>query len=182
MTLSAAQKACLARDYRDGTVPYAELAKSSGLTRFQFQALVKQENWGPRPKPDKSATEGDASAEPAAVKTKSAKAKQKNSKRPAKVAIEIALVQRIYRTLWSELQKLDEQVGSKSQDRERASRALSQLVTSMEKAVNMQKAIEKNKTREDNPKDKEALANAEDLRRKIAERLERLHQARLAGN
>ena len=90
-------------------------------------------------------------------------------------------MQKFYDTIWRELEKLDKQDGTKSQDRERASRAVSQLATSMEKAVSMHKAIERDKTREEKPKDREALAHAEDMRRKIAERLERLHSQRLAA-
>lgn len=181
MALSAALKARLERQYRDGEVPYADLVKSSGLTRFEFQALVKQEGWGPRPKPGGSVTSGEETAETAEPLAEKPKAASTRQKKATNLTIEIDLVQKIYRTLWSELKKLDKQEGSKSQDRERASRALSQLVTSMEKAVSMQKAIERNKTGDEKPKDREALANAEDLRRKIAERLERLHSQRLAA-
>lgn len=189
MALSAALKARLERLYCEGTVPYADLVKLSRLNRFGFQKLVEQEGWGARPKassqPRKVAGGKSASADapPGTAEdgADGAAAQPKADKRKKAPGLEISLVQKIYSTIWSELAKLDQQSGSKSQDRERASRALSQLVSSMEKAVSMQKAIERDKTREAKPKDREALANADDLRRKIAERLERLHSQRLAA-
>lgn len=96
------------------------------------------------------------------------------------------LVQRVYNTIDLELTKLEQQKGVSSQDRERASRALSQMVNSLEKAVDMQRDISNGASKRANAKDKEALRHAEDLRREIAERLERLNRERLprrrAGN
>jgi len=91
------------------------------------------------------------------------------------------LVVRIYNTIDKELTKLEKQKGASSQDRERASRALSQMVSSLEKAVEMQREITKDKTPAVNRRDKEALKHAEDLRLEIADRLERLHRKRAAG-
>ena len=91
------------------------------------------------------------------------------------------LVQRVYNTINGELSKLENQTGASSQDRERASRALSQMVNSLEKAVEMQRVIAKDKTSGSAAKDKEALKYAEDLRREIAERLERLNLKRGTG-
>jgi hypothetical protein len=92
-----------------------------------------------------------------------------------------ALVQRVYTTIDGELTKLENQEGTSSQDRERASRALSQMVSSLEKAIEMQREITNSKAKGRGSKDKEALAHAEDLRRQIAERLERLNRKRDAG-
>lgn len=89
------------------------------------------------------------------------------------------LVQRVYNTIDLELTKLEQQKGVSSQDRERASRALSQMVNSLEKAVDMQRDITQSATKRASAKDKEALRHAEDLRREIAERLERLNRQRL---
>ena len=91
-----------------------------------------------------------------------------------------ALVQRVYNTIDSELTKLEKQKGLTSQDRERASRALSQMVNALEKAVEMQRDIMKSKPSGSDAKNKEALAHAEDLRREIADRLERLNRKRSA--
>ncbi|MFA5958137.1 hypothetical protein [Hyphomicrobium sp.] len=89
-----------------------------------------------------------------------------------------ALVQRVYNTIDGELTKLEKQKGLTSQDRERASRALSQMVNALEKAVEMQREMTKRKPTGGDAKSKEALAHAEDLRREIAERLERLNRKR----
>jgi hypothetical protein len=91
-----------------------------------------------------------------------------------------ALVQRVYNTIDGELTKLEKQKGLTSQDRERASRALSQMVNALEKAVEMQREMTKRKPTGGDAKSKEALAHAEDLRREIAERLERLNRKRAA--
>lgn len=94
--------------------------------------------------------------------------------KPAARARPLALLQRVYNTIDGELTKLEAQTGVSSQDRERASRALSQMVSSLEKATEMQREISKDKNRGGGAKAKEALRHAEDLRRQIAERLERL--------
>jgi hypothetical protein len=91
-----------------------------------------------------------------------------------------ALVQRVYNTIDGELTKLEKHKGLTSQDRERASRALSQMVNALEKAVEMQRDMTKRKPTGGDAKSKEALAHAEDLRREIAERLERLNRKRAA--
>ena len=93
----------------------------------------------------------------------------------------VLLVQRVYATIDGELGKLEKQEGKTSQDRERASRALSQITNSLEKAVEMQRDIKKAMTKASGRYDKEALAHAEDLRRAIAERLERLQRQRSPG-
>ncbi|MBS0251379.1 MAG: hypothetical protein JSR78_09990 [Proteobacteria bacterium] len=92
-----------------------------------------------------------------------------------------SLVQRVYNTIDGELTKLEKQKGLTSQDRERASRALSQMVNALEKAVEMQREMTKRKSVGGSAKSKEALAHAEDLRREIAERLERLNRKRAPG-
>ena len=89
-----------------------------------------------------------------------------------------ALVQRVYNTIDLELSKLEQQRGVSSQDRERASRALSQMVNSLEKAIDMQREMIKSAAPRNSVKDTEALRHAEDLRREIAERLERLNAGR----
>lgn len=91
------------------------------------------------------------------------------------------LVRRIYNTIDKELTKLESHKGASSQDRERASRALSQMVSSLEKAVEMQRELTKQTTTTIKGRDKEALKHAEELRREIADRLERLHRKRTAA-
>ena len=91
-----------------------------------------------------------------------------------------SLEQRVYNTIDSDLTKHEKQKGLTSQDRERASRALSQMVNALEKAVEMQRDITKTKSSGGDARNKEALAHAEDLRREIADRLERLNRKRSA--
>ena len=69
-----------------------------------------------------------------------------------------SLVQRVYNTIDSELTKLEKQKGLTSQDRERASRALSQMVNALEKAVEMQRDITKTKSSGGDARNKEALS------------------------
>ncbi len=114
---------------------------------------------------------------PAAAKAKR-KTKTKSKKAPSKRAQPKGLVQRVYNTIDGELSKLEAQIGASSQDRERASRALSQMVSSLEKAVEMQREIAKDATKGGNAKDKEALRHAEDLRKEIADRVEQLQLER----
>ena len=173
MTLSAAQKARLKRQYLEGAVPYAALVAESGLQRFEFQSLVKSENWGGWQRAVKAA-KASAPRKGASDAT-GATAKRKLTPKPT------GLLKLVYGTIEKELGKLERQSGDKSQDRERASRALSQIMNSLEKAVEMQREIAKDETRGGDKKEKEALRNAEDLRKEIVERIERFRAARAVG-
>lgn len=106
---------------------------------------------------------------------KCAAAKAKKAAKPPKPDV---LLQHVFGTIEGELKKLDSHKGASSQDRERASRALTQMVNSLEKAVEMQRDITKAKSKGRGAKDKEALAHADDLRREIAERIEKLQRKR----
>jgi chromosome segregation ATPase len=92
-----------------------------------------------------------------------------------------ALVLKIYKTIDGELTKLEKQKGSTSQDRERASRALSQITSSLERAAEMQRELAKASSRGAKKSEMEALRHAEDMRRQIADRLERLGQSARLG-
>lgn len=128
---------------------------------------------------EKSAASVPASSSKTSTAKSSARAKTKPSATRTR-AKPNALVQRVYNTIDGELTKLEKQMGLTSQDRERASRALSQMVNALEKAVEMQREMTKRKSTGGDAKSKEALAHAEDLRREIAERLERLNRKRAA--
>ena len=145
------------RDYADHTVKLGAIAESVGLGNMALISRMRA----------LGIVRGKADQETAKAKAK-AGSKEHATHKP------IALVQRVYNTINLELTKLEEQIGTSSQDRERASRALSQMVNSLEKAVDMQRDIVKDKSRGSGVKDKEALAHAEDLRRQIADRLEKL--------
>jgi hypothetical protein len=130
----------------------------------------------------RGATSRVAAAAKAPAKTKPAAAQTRaKSTTPPTRAKPNALVQRVYNTIDGELTKLEKQKGLTSQDRERASRALSQMVNALEKAVEMQRDITKRKSQGGDARNKDALAHAEDLRREIADRLERLNRKRPAG-
>jgi hypothetical protein len=116
--------------------------------------------------------------EPTKKEASSPRAAAGSAERSRSAPTKRSLVQRVYNTIDGELTKLEKQRGLTSQDRERASRALSQMVNALEKAVEMQREMTKRKTSGGDAKSKEALAHAEDLRREIAERLERLNRKR----
>lgn len=201
MAVSAALKARLQRLYLDAANPYAALVAESGLTRFEFQSLVKIENWGKRTKAAKVLKAAKAVPEGAAasndnvadlgreddvaqpkIKLRAPKSGSKRKTLKRKLTPSpTGLLKLVYGTIEKELGKLERQSGDKSQDRERASRALSQIMNSLEKAVEMQRGIAKDNTRGGDKKDKEALRNAEDLRKEIVERIERFRASRAVG-
>ena len=169
------------------------VAKSKGATP---KAKDARKGISAKPKPMASTASGSGTDHSAAVRTKAngkTKAKRATPPRsaagsrnasgraPTKKAKPNALVQRVYNTIDGELTKLEKQKGLTSQDRERASRALSQMVNALEKAVEMQRDITKKKAPGGDARNKEALAHAEDLRREIADRLERLNRKRPAS-
>ena len=182
------------RRYGCGEGQVNDLAKEAGMLRAYFLKLAQDRGIPSRAaqelakraaaKADRETAAGQAKDDadrnpkpvPAAkaVKRKSKKRKLKPKAKPP------GLVQHVLNTIESELTKLDKQTGDTSQDRERASRALKQMVASLETAVEMQRDFEKDKTRGGGAKDKEALAHAEDLRRKIVERIESLRLQRLS--
>lgn len=142
--------------YEDTENAIEDVAAQAGMSGAQLAAHAKKNGWALRSKP-----------RPAA--------KAAAAKKPGE------LVKRVYATIDGELNKLEQQRGLTSQDRERASRALSQMVNSLEKAIDMQREMTKRQAKGSAKKDKEALAHAEDIRREIAERLDRLSRARVAA-
>jgi hypothetical protein len=156
------------RLYADRAVKISAIAALVGLAPIQLSRRAKDLGWPMRTQA--SATRGKRLT-PGSTK-KSCKAQSKKPLKP------LELVQRVYRTIEGELTKLENQEGTSSQDRERGSRALSQIVNSLEKATDMQQVLAAKTAKGGTAKDKEALAHAEDLRRQIAERLERLSRKR----
>ncbi|MBS0237294.1 MAG: hypothetical protein JSR89_02590 [Proteobacteria bacterium] len=147
-------------------------ARSDTKTPRPGKPEAEAESPAPKPKPvTKSAASAANPKATASTPAKAAPARRTRAKPDL-------LVQRVYNTIDGELTKLEKQKGLTSQDRERASRALSQMVNALEKAVEMQRVMTKRKPTGGDAKSKEALAHAEDLRREIAERLERLNRKR----
>lgn len=165
--------------YADTSSSLDDIAARFGLTQAQLIAAARRLKWPPRTAPTSKAkaarTKVAGSQSPRATKAPAKQGTKRAAVRPKD------LVVRIYNTIDKELTKLEKQKGASSQDRERASRALSQMVSSLEKAVEMQREITKDKTPTINRRDKEALKHAEELRLEIADRLERLHRKRAAG-
>ena len=167
----AADKAVMAatwakakRLYGDLDVGLSAIAELVGLAPIQLSLAAKVRGWPPRKR----------------IKSRDAVSTDRAAK-VARGAKPMVLVQRVYNTIDGELTKLEKQKGASSQDRERASRALSQMVSSLEKAVEIQCEMTKATSKGSAAKDKEALAHAEDLRRAIAQRLERLQRQRALG-
>lgn len=190
----------IARAWQDRAIPIAQIADQYGLTRGQLSQAAKQRGWPTRTQIRSSrAFSGTPKAVAKRSPVKTAAAPRKTSKAAAGETGQVAslaktakprpksvnaktLVNRIYSTIDKELSKLEQHDGESSQDRERASRALSQMVNSLEKAVDMQREITKAQGRaQASGKDKEALKHAEELRREIADRLERLQRKRTAA-
>lgn len=191
MRLNAAKLAALRRRYEKTREPEEDIAAAFDLTLDELRAMAAGKGLMRHPACENApgvandaVDDAQPEALPAAPRPESKPRRAKHSaaakkKKVERIDAKIALVHRFYKSIASQLKKLDEQEGSKSQDRERASRAVSQLATSMEKTVSLHRAIENDKSQGDNPKRREALAHAEDMRRKIAEKLERLNSKRL---
>lgn len=193
----------IARAYRDLSIPFAEVCARFGVTTGELKLAAQQRDWPTRGDlrrgvafpPLAAPRKGTKSAAKAAGRKRgpahavaepptgpSGSPPQRDAAKPAKGAQPQGLVKRIYNTIDKELSKLEEHAGKSSQDRERASRALSQMVSSLEKAVEMQREIARESGRKrGGKKDTEALKHAEELRREIADRLERLHRQRAAA-
>lgn len=190
----------IARAWHDGAIPVAQIADRHGLTKGQLTAAAKARGWPTRGE-IKSAARGSRAKPAAKRKTAKTQAAPRGGSRAAeaqarpeampgkpgkprgKAVNAKTLVNRIYSTIDKELSKLEQHDGESSQDRERASRALSQMVNSLEKAVDMQREITRAQGRATaSGKDKEALKHAEELRREIADRLECLQRKRSASS
>jgi hypothetical protein len=167
------------RRYGEGQAKASELAAGLGMSRQKFVAEARRRAL---PSGKAKTVRSSKAPSPKAVSPNSAGpgAPQKQPSKKSKARPEV-LVQHVYDAIDGELTKLEKQEGLKSQDRERASRALSQMVSSLEKAVDMQRKMTKDKKKGASPKDLEALRHADDMRKEIAERLERMRRGRHAG-
>ncbi|MDP1603438.1 MAG: hypothetical protein Q8M03_09260 [Legionella sp.] len=183
--VTAAVWAKAKRLYADPEMKLSAIAAMVGLAPIQLSLAAKARGWPPRTalaaKRKRAAPVASSSKAASTEQARVAARHSANGGKPSKSAKPMVLVQRVYNTIDGELTKLEKQKGASSQDRERASRALSQMVSSLEKAVEMQREMTKAAAKGSGVKDKEALAHAEDLRRAIAERLERLQRQRALG-
>lgn len=131
--------------YADLSMPVARIAKRYGVAASWLVNEVKRLGWPSRgemrrrsaaPPPAGKHAEGSktkrrANTSAAAKRSRSDAVKGAGTEKTTDVHPR-TLVKRIYKTIDRELTKLEDQTGKTSQDRERASRALSQMVSSLE--------------------------------------------------
>ena len=170
--------------YADGSVPLKDIAVRFGLTPQRIGAKAKKEGWArsPGPKPGRritASTPGEAApAQPesasAAHATPSNAAKPRGTL-PTKTA-QRAVIARLYRAITVKLEHMEKRMASgedrSAQDEERESRALATLISNFEKVTEAVAELEDN--RGASRARSAAGADAERMRREIAERLERL--------
>ncbi len=156
------------RAYADVSVPLSEIATRFGLTPMRIGARAKQESWPgreqrtrKRPRRATASSDGDPEKRtpPAALPSRGARR---------------ALTARLYRAISLKLEHMEKRMASgkarSAQDEERESRALATLINNFEKVT---EAVAELDT-EGNACAAGAGADAERMRREIAERLERL--------
>jgi hypothetical protein len=163
--------------YPDRSYKLSEIAELVGLSTISLSLEAKRRGWPMRTEP-KAKTSKTKTSKTKTSKPGAASSQLPAKEKPKKAPKESDLLGHVRSTIEGELTKLDKQTGDTSQDRERASRALSQMVNSLEKAIDMQREIAKDTTKGAAKKNKEELAHAEDLRRAIAERIEGLQRKR----
>jgi len=166
--------AAVRRAYADASVPLAEISKQHGLTPMRIGARAKREGWAGR---EERTRKSGASARRGASKT--ANAPRASAERRQKDALptrgaQRALIGRLYRAISLKLEHMEERMASgdsrSAQDEERESRALATLISNFEKVTEAVAGLDK---------ERDAAragigADAERMRREIAERLERL--------
>jgi hypothetical protein len=169
--------------YADGSVPLKEIAARFGLTPQRIGARAKKEGWTRQPVQLAGEARKRASRrEPADVKpkitfagkTKPAAAKQSGGL-PTRTA-QRAVIARLYRAITVKLEHMEKRMASgedrSAQDEERESRALATLINNFEKVTEAVAGLEED--RGASRARSAAGADAERMRREIAERLERL--------
>jgi len=156
------------RAYADASVPLSEIAGRFGLSPMRIGARAKRENWPgraermrQRPRRETTASAGDREkcSPPGALPSRGARR---------------ALTARLYRAISLKLEHMEKRMASgkarSAQDEERESRALATLINNFEKVT---EAVAELDT-DGNARVAGAGADAERMRREIAERLERL--------
>ena len=169
--------------YADGSVPLKDIAARFGLTPQRIGIKAKKEGWT-RP-PAHPAGEGRKRAsrrEPAGAQRKIAPAgtakpatAKQSGRLPTRTA-QKAVIARLYRAITVKLEHMEKRMASgedrSAQDEERESRALATLINNFEKVTEAVAELEAD--RGASRASSAAGADAERMRREIAERLERL--------
>ena len=171
----------LRRAYETTSEPLKDMAGRSGVTVQRLVARARKEGWAaraaaPRERTRKAAPSGvgstrslaAAKANPAAVPPRRAGLPTRHTQR--------ALIGRLFRAISLKLEHMEERMASgearSAQDEERESRALATLISNFEKVT--EAGAELDKDRDTARAAGTAGADAERMRREIAERLERL--------
>lgn len=171
--------------YADGATPLKDIAARFGLTPQRIGTKAKKEGWtrSPGPAPEKGAGRKRATrSKPARVRPGIAPAdaaksgSEKQSGRLPTRAAQKAVIARLYRAITVKLEHMEKRMASgedrSAQDEERESRALATLINTFEKVTEAVTGLEHE--RGAGRARSAAGADAERMRREIAERLERL--------
>ncbi len=160
--------AAVRRAYADTSVPLGEIAERHGLTPMRIGARAKQENWPGREARTSKRRTGETLVEPGG---------EKKPSRPGALPTRGAqrtLIGRLYRAISLKLEHMEKRMASgkarSAQDEERESRALATLISNFEKVTEAVAELD----HDGNARTAGAGADAERMRREIAERLERL--------
>lgn len=167
------------RVYADVSVPLAEIAKRFGLTPMRIGARAKKDDWSGREqrrearsrKPRTSAKEKT----PSKADGPAALARRVSQGAFPTRGAQRSLIGRLYRAISLKLEHMEKRMASgearSAQDEERESRALASLINNFEKVTEAVTELEHDS---DATRSARAGADAERMRREIAERLERL--------
>lgn len=169
--------AAVRRAFADAAVPLAEIAARYGLTPLAIGARAKREDWPGRAeraaRRGGGAKRGAAKSEKAGAAAAPDKEKRPTGGLPTRGA-QRALIGRLYRAISLKLEHMEKRMASgetrSAQDEERESRALATLISNFEKVTEAVAGLDKDNARAAGT----AGADAERMRREIAERLERL--------
>jgi hypothetical protein len=147
--------------YADALRPLAAIAAEHGVTRQSIAARARREKWPPRGSP--------------AIRRPEKKPAGK-ARLPTRKA-RTAMVARLYRAISLKLEQMETRMASgearSAQDEERESRALATMITNFEKVTEAAAELDRNRDAAGRAEGARG-ADAERMRREIAERLERL--------
>lgn len=166
--------AAVRRAYEDeASVPLAEIARRFGLTPMRIGAKAKQEGWAGRAQRQTRRARGSAKKKAGGASSAAPAKRARPGALPTRGA-QRALIGRLYRAISLKLEHMEKRMASgearSAQDEERESRALANLISNFEKVTEAVAGLDK----ERDARAAGAGADAERMRREIAERLERL--------
>jgi hypothetical protein len=160
--------------YADPSIPLSEIAKRYGLTPMRIGARAKQDGWPGREARAGTSRAAKSRAAPKADAPADAPAagRRRRGALPTKSA-RASLIGRLYRAISLKLEHMEKRMASgkarSAQDEERESRALATLISNFEKVTEAVAELD-----QDGNARTAGGADAERMRREIAERLERL--------